>query len=84
MIWGLIIHNCDEAVITESETRNRPLFQFGKERQDMDNLAKNTELSSDNIKKLNDLMKGMRFGTVTIIVQDGKIIQIDKTEKHRL
>ena len=50
----------------------------------MDNLAKNTELSSDNIKKLNDLMKGMKFGTVTIIVQDGKIIQIDKTEKHRL
>ena len=34
--------------------------------------------------KLNDLMKGMRYGTVTIIVQDGKIIQIDKTEKHRL
>jgi hypothetical protein len=50
----------------------------------MDKGTGNTELTSDNIKKLNDLMKGMRFGTVTIIVQDGKIIQVDKTEKHRL
>lgn len=50
----------------------------------MDNLTKNTELSSENVEKLNALMKDMRFGTVTIIVQDGKIIQIDKTEKYRL
>ncbi len=59
-------------------------MKLKEERQNMDNRTNNTELTSDNIKKLNDLMKGMKFGTVTIIVQDGKIIQIDKTEKHRL
>ncbi|MBQ7587353.1 MAG: YezD family protein [Lachnospiraceae bacterium] len=50
----------------------------------MDKQIRGDSLSPENVKKLNDLMKGMRYGTVTIIVQDGKIIQIDKTEKHRL
>ncbi|MDE6833494.1 MAG: YezD family protein [Ruminococcus sp.] len=26
----------------------------------------------------------MKYGNITLIVQDGKIIQIDKTEKYRL
>jgi hypothetical protein len=25
----------------------------------------------------------MRFGQVTVIVQDGRVIQIDRTERHR-
>ena len=29
-------------------------------------------------------LRGMRFGSVTIVVQDGVVIQIDKTEKRRL
>lgn len=29
-------------------------------------------------------LAGLRFGAVTIIVQDGVIIQIDRTEKRRL
>lgn len=30
------------------------------------------------------LVKEMRYGTITVIVQDGKVIQIDKTDKFRL
>lgn len=41
-------------------------------------------IKPEQLDKLNKLLAGMRFGTITIIVQDGKIIQIDKTEKHRL
>ena len=26
---------------------------------------------------------GLRYGQVTIIVQDGRVIQIDRTERHR-
>nr|WP_275938134.1 YezD family protein [Oryzomonas sagensis] len=26
----------------------------------------------------------MRFGTVTLVVQDGRVIQVDKSEKIRL
>ncbi len=33
---------------------------------------------------IDNLVRQMKFGTVTIIVQDGKVIQIDKTDKIRL
>ena len=29
-------------------------------------------------------LRNLKYGSVTIIVQDGVIIQIDRTEKHRL
>ncbi len=29
-------------------------------------------------------VRGIRFGSVQIIIQDGRVIQIDKTEKLRL
>lgn len=28
-------------------------------------------------------LNGMRYGQVTVIVQDGRVIQIDRTERHR-
>jgi hypothetical protein len=31
-----------------------------------------------------DALRGLRFGTVNIIVQDGVIVQIDRTEKRRV
>ena len=34
--------------------------------------------------KIEELLKNMKYGNITIIVQDGKIIQSDKTEKHRI
>jgi len=38
----------------------------------------------DEWRQIESSLAGLRFGTVTIIVQDGVIIQIDRTEKHRL
>ncbi|MRR58192.1 MAG: DUF2292 domain-containing protein [Deltaproteobacteria bacterium] len=29
-------------------------------------------------------LKELRFGTVSLVIQDGKVIQIDKSEKVRL
>jgi hypothetical protein len=29
-------------------------------------------------------LKNMKFGSITLIVQDGKVIQIEKSEKIRL
>jgi hypothetical protein len=34
--------------------------------------------------KIKDCLQAMRFGTVTLVVQDGKVIQIDRNEKIRL
>ncbi|MFN0198517.1 MAG: YezD family protein [Planctomycetaceae bacterium] len=31
-----------------------------------------------------DALRGLRYGQVTIIVQDERIVQIDRTEKQRL
>lgn len=31
-----------------------------------------------------DALRGLRFGTVVVTVQDGVVVQIDRTEKRRL
>jgi hypothetical protein len=31
-----------------------------------------------------EAIRGLRFGSVVIIVQDGVVVQIDRTEKRRL
>jgi hypothetical protein len=36
------------------------------------------------IHQIREALRGLRYGTVTIIVQDGVVIQIDRTEKRRL
>lgn len=36
------------------------------------------------LNKVREIVENLRYGNVVLIVQDGKIIQIDKTEKVRL
>ena len=31
-----------------------------------------------------NVLRDMKYGSVTLIIQDGKIVQIDKTEKYRI
>lgn len=40
--------------------------------------------TEEELREIAASLRGMRFGSVTIVVQDGVIIQIDKTEKRRL
>lgn len=41
--------------------------------------------NEDKWKELvNELIKEVKYGNITLIIQDGKVIQIDKTEKVRL
>lgn len=35
-------------------------------------------------RKIRDALVSIRFGTVTLVVQDGRVIQLDKSEKIRL
>ena len=54
----------------------------GKERAAM---AQNREpISAEQIRQLQLLAQSLRFGTLTLVFQDGKLIQIDKNEKIRL
>jgi hypothetical protein len=34
--------------------------------------------------KIREALKGIKHGTVTVIIQDGIVVQIDRTEKSRI
>jgi hypothetical protein len=40
--------------------------------------------NTDLEQKIKDCLHAMRFGTITLVVQDGRVIQIDRNEKIRL
>ena len=51
------------------------------------NLSRPEEPLADREQELahvRDALRGLRFGAVNIIVQDGVIVQIDRTEKRRV
>lgn len=41
-------------------------------------------LTPDTAKRVAELLRSVRYGSITIVVQEGKIAQIDKTEKFRM
>jgi hypothetical protein len=41
-------------------------------------------LTDEAFSQLADALRGLRYGVVSIIVQDGVIVQIERTEKRRL
>lgn len=40
--------------------------------------------NSDLEQKIRLALRDIRFGTVTLVIQDGKVIQLDKNEKIRI
>ena len=44
----------------------------------------NTALTEAQIRKIQEAVKDIRYGTVTLVFQDGRLIQIDRSEKIRL
>ncbi len=43
-----------------------------------------TSRPADTLALVVESLQGLQFGSVTIIVQDGVIVQVDRTEKRRL
>ncbi|MCI7181431.1 MAG: YezD family protein [Schaedlerella sp.] len=43
-----------------------------------------TKVTNEDLKKIKEFIEQIRFGSVTVIVQEGKVIQIEKHEKVRL
>ncbi len=41
-------------------------------------------ISQEDIRKIKEFIESIQYGSVTIIIQDGRIIQIDKNEKIRM
>ncbi len=38
----------------------------------------------DALDRIQTALRGLRFGTVTAVVQDGVVVQVDRTEKIRI
>lgn len=58
-----------------SEPTSHPAHSVGPDR---------VSAAEEAFTQIRDSLRGLRFGSVNIIVQDGVIIQIDRTEKRRL
>ncbi|MBQ8087461.1 MAG: YezD family protein [Clostridia bacterium] len=43
-----------------------------------------TILTDAQLQKIREAVKDIRYGTVTLVIQDGRLIQIDRSEKIRL
>jgi hypothetical protein len=51
----------------------------------MGNVSKDRNVINQNdINKIVEFLETLKYGSVTVIVQDGKVIQIEKNEKVRL
>ncbi len=42
------------------------------------------ERSQDALARIQAALRGLKFGTVTAVVQDGVIVQVERTEKIRV
>ncbi len=40
--------------------------------------------SADLERQVREALRNIRFGTISLVIQDGRVIQIDKNEKIRL
>ena len=40
--------------------------------------------TQDALERIQTALRGLRFGTVTAVVQDGIVVQVDRTEKVRI
>ena len=42
------------------------------------------EQPRDALARIDAALRGLRYGTVTAVVQDGVVVQVERTEKFRL
>jgi len=45
---------------------------------------KNQEGAREALARISAALRGLRYGTVTAVVQDGVVVQVDRTEKVRI
>ena len=46
-------------------------------------IERSTDLSEHELAHIADALRGLRFGQVTIIIHEGAIVQIDRSERRR-
>jgi hypothetical protein len=46
--------------------------------------APHSDRTEQALERVRDALNGLRYGTVTVIVQDGVVVQVERTDKVRL
>jgi hypothetical protein len=44
----------------------------------------NQEAFEEVVENVRSMLKTMKYGSITVVVQDGKVVQLEKNEKVRL
>jgi hypothetical protein len=44
----------------------------------------NQETFEEVVENVKSMLKTMKYGSITVVVQDGKVVQLEKNEKVRL
>lgn len=63
---------------TETEDHRAPKLAIAPESPE------SVERIDEVLGKIRSALRGLRYGTVTAIVQDGVVVQVERTEKVRL
>jgi hypothetical protein len=48
------------------------------------NIVKKNMVNEKDIQKIIEFIETIQFGSITLIIQDGRIVQIEKNEKVRI
>jgi hypothetical protein len=57
---------------------------MSREQDTSDHAGRLDGRTQDGLDRIQAALRGLRFGSVTAVVQDGVIVQVDRTEKVRL
>jgi hypothetical protein len=68
----------EESAIPNAARWRRPAMQKATGQEINEKWSKDLEL------RIMDALREIRYGTVTLVIQDSRVIQIDKSEKIRL
>ena len=72
----------NELAPTVIEPRAEDLIMISEAARDDGKTA--LEQPRDALARIDAALRGLRYGTVTAVVQDGVVVQVERTEKFRL
>ncbi len=48
-----------------------------------ENQARTADASESTLHTIGQMLNGLRFGQITVIIHEGRVVQIDRTERFR-
>lgn len=80
-----LIYISEYLLCIRQSLRTMLYYKHNKSRGGADIVSKTDDVKKDNYLEIIDrLIRETKYGTVTAIIQDGKVIQVEKTDKIRL